>query len=167
MSRRHLALAAALLAVATTPVAAQENGWAYRATPDPVELTYLAPGDLAPSVSLSCVKDSRQLMARFSTAPKRGVEKVGERWLDDVGRPAPWPVSVTLASSAAQTTIPGQVEMAPDGQASIISVEFADRAPVAEAFRQTGVLSLAALGQVLTPAPAPRRSVQSFLRYCR
>lgn len=163
---RSLAFAAALFAVAA-PAAAQEGGWTYRAAPDPAELTYLAVGDLQPTVTLSCVKDSRQLLARFVAARKLGVENVDGRWVDDVGRPAPWPVSVTLTSTAAQTTIPGQAEMGPDGQGSIVSVEFADRAPVAEAFRQTGVLSLAAIGEVVTPAPAPRRSVQTFLRYCR
>lgn len=157
----------ALLMLLAAPAAAEDGAWTYRAEPEPVELSYVAPGALGPALVLTCVKDSRQLVARFPVEQRLGVRNMEGRWVDDVGRPAPWPVSVTLASGDAQTTIPGMADVAPQGGGSVVSVEFADRAPVAEAFRQTGVLSLAALGEVASPTPAPRRTVQSFLRYCR
>lgn len=161
------AIAAAILITLATSAAAQDAGWTYVDSPEPAQLNYLAQGDLEPSVVLTCVKDSRQLVARFSVSRKMGALDASGRWLDDVGRPAPWPVSVTLTSAEFQTTIPGHADVRLPGDGSVIAVEFADRAPVAEAFRQTGVLSLAALGEVVTPAPAPRRPLQSFLRYCR
>lgn len=158
---------AVLLLFASGPVAAQEVAWTYVAAPDSVELTYGPPGGGVAALSLTCVKDSRQLVARFPVAQRLGVNTAGGRWLDDVGRPAPWPVSVTLASVEAQTTIPGLADIDPEGGGSIVSVEFADRAPVAEAFRRTGEIRVTALGGGVTPSPAPRRSVQTFLRYCR
>ena len=157
----------ALLLLLAAPAAAQEGAWTYRAEPEPVELSYVAPGAFAPALVLACVKDSRQLVARFPVEQRLGVRTLEGRWVDDVGRPAPWPVSVTLTSGEAQTTIPGLADVDPQDGGSLVSVEFADRAPVAEAFRQTGVISLAALGGIVSASPAPRRSAQSFLRYCR
>jgi len=163
----HPALLTTLLLSIAAPAIAQEGAWTYRDDPEPVALSYVPPGLTDPSVIFTCVKDSRQLVALFPVEQRLGVEAVDGRWVDDVGRPAPWPVSVTIASAESRTTIPGVADIDPQGGGSIVSVEFADRAPVAEAFRQTGVISLAAVGGVVTPAPAPRRSVQSFLRYCR
>lgn len=163
----RLAPLTVLLLLFAAPAAAQDGAWTYRAEPEPVEFSYVAPGAFAPALFLTCVKDSRQLVARFPVDQKLGVQTLDGRWIDDVGRPAPWPVSVTLISGEAQTTIPGLADVDPQGAGSLVSVEFADRAPVAEAFGKTGVISLAALGGVVSPSPAPRRSVQSFLRYCR
>jgi hypothetical protein len=162
----RLTLPTALLLLLVAPAAAQDGVWTYRDEPEPVELRYVAPGAFAPALVLTCVKDSRQLVAHFPVQQRLGVRSLEGRWVDDVGRPAPWPVSVTLTSGEAQTTIPGLADVDPQG-GSRVSVEFADRAPVAEAFRQTGVISLAALGGVVSAPPAPRRSAQSFLRYCR
>lgn len=161
------ALLTTLLLSIAAPTSAQEGAWTYRADLEPVELSYVAPGGAAASVTFTCVKDSRQLVARFPVEQRLGVEAVDGRWVDNVGRAAPWPVSVTLASAESRTTIPGVADIDPQGGGSLVSVEFADRAPVAEAFRQTGVISLAAVGGAVTQSPAPRRSVQSFLRYCR
>lgn len=163
---RPISLALLSLAIGL-PAAAQDSPWSYRAPPEPVELRYeSATGDPSALV-LSCVKDSRQVIAQFPV-PRRLAATYGNgRWLDDVGRPAPWPVSVTIASTGVQTTIPGQADIDPAGGGSIVTVEFADRAPVAEAFRLTGEIRLSALGGGVTPVPAPRRSVQGFLRYCR
>lgn len=157
----------ALLLILSVPAVAQEGEWTYRARPEPVDMTYVAAGGLVPAVTFTCEKDSRQIVARFRVAQRLGVRNENGFWVDDVGRPAPWPVSVTLASTAFQTTIPGLAEVDPQGTGSLISVEFSDRAPVTEGFQQTGVITLAALGGVVSPTPAPRRTVQSFLRYCR
>ena len=121
----------ALLLLLAAPAAAQEGAWTYRAEPEPVELSYVAPGAFAPALVLACVKDSRQLVARFPVEQRLGVRTLEGRWVDDVGRPAPWPVSVTLTSGEAQTTIPGLADVDPQDGGSLVSVEFADRAPVA------------------------------------
>lgn len=161
-------ISVALLTLAAgSAVTAQEAPWTYRGPPDPVELRYVSPLDGGGTLVLRCVKGSRQVIAQFP-APRRLAATFSDGlWLDDVGRPAPWPVSVILASLDAQTTIPGQADIDPNGGGSLVTVEFADRAPVAEAFRLTGEIRLSALGGGVAPAPAPRRAVQGFLRYCR
>ncbi|MDP3491073.1 MAG: hypothetical protein Q8R71_13145 [Phenylobacterium sp.] len=158
---------ALLLLFTSSAAAAQESGWTYRSTPEPVELAHTSPGSPIPDLALTCVKDSRQIVARFPVAQRLAADNSSGRWLDDVGRPAPWPVSVTIASGETQTTIPGEANLDPIGDGSIITVEFADRAPVAEAFSRTGMLAVSALGGSVQPAAAARRSVQGFLRYCR
>ena len=158
---------ALLTLVVGFPVAAQDSPWTYRAPPEPVELRYTSSAGDGAALVLSCVKDSRQVIAQFPVSRRLAATFVDGRWRDDVGRPAPWPVSVTIASADAQTTIPGLADIDPAGGGSIVTVEFADRAPVAEAFRMTGELRLSALGGGVAPVLAPRRSVQGFLRYCR
>lgn len=156
-----------LTLVVGSPAAAQDSPWTYRAPPEPAELRYMSATGDGHALILSCVKDSRQVIAQFPVPRRLAATFGGGRWLDDVGRPAPWPVSVTIASVDAQTVIPGQADIDPAGGGSIVTVEFADRAPVAEAFRLTGEIRLSALGGGVEPVLAPRRAVQGFLRYCR
>ena len=160
--------ALALLALIAAPQAsAQEPTWIYRAESDPAELGYATPGGRDVTLALSCAKDTRQIVAYFSAARTLAVRNENGVWLDDVGRRAPWPVSVTLSSGEQSTTIPGQATVGPTPEGSAVRVEFADRAPVAENFAKTGELRLAALGSVIAPPAAPRRELRSFLRYCR
>ncbi|MDP1616935.1 hypothetical protein [Phenylobacterium sp.] len=160
-------LALGLLAVSPSTGLAQEGGWVYRADADPAELGYAGPDGQGVQLVLSCSKDSRQITAYFPTSRTLAVRNENGRWFDDVGRPAPWPVSVTLRSGEAATTIPGEASPGPSPEGSAVRVEFADRAPVAENFARSGEFSVAALGSVIAPPAAPRRDVRSFLRYCR
>ncbi|MDO8902720.1 MAG: hypothetical protein Q7V15_15345 [Phenylobacterium sp.] len=153
--------------ILAAPASAQDRAWAYRPAPDPAQLGYATPDSDDLVLALSCSKDSRQLVAHFPVDRRLATTLVGGRWLDDVGRAAPWPVSVTIASGEVQTTIPGQADVDALGEGSIIQVEFADRAPVAEAFARTGQIRFSALGGMVEPPPAPRRELRSFLRYCR
>lgn len=165
MSLKPILLSVAIAAMAA-PALAQTPVWTFANELDPAELALALPGEPA-TVSFACRKDSGQIIAAFPAARSLAVSQQRGRWLDDVGRPAPWPVSVTLTAPEAQTTIPGEVR--PDAQAtgSIVSVEFSNRAPVAEAFAKTGELRFAALGEVMQPPPPPRRELRRFLSYCR
>lgn len=166
MIRQPLCLALALSLLAA-PALAQEQTWSYRADTDPAQLTLTSPLGDGVLLAFTCLKDSRQIVAAFPVDRGLAVRQEAGGWVDDVGRPAPWPISVTLTSGEAQTTIPGEARPDPLAQGSIVTVEFADRAPVAEAFRDSGEIQLAALGEVVTPLPAPRRELRRFLGYCR
>lgn len=76
------------------------------------------------------------------------------------------PASVTVTSDAASATLRGQVTRA-TGTGSLAVAEFSTRAPVTAAFRKTGVVSVTALGETITPPPAPKSMVRKFLGACR
>ncbi len=149
------------------PAAAQERAWTLRREPDPAQLAYADAATDDWVAAFTCVKDSGQIIAAFPAAQAVGVRQENGMWLDDVGRPAPWPISVTLTSGAEQTTIPGEAIVDATGRGSIVRVEFADRAPVAEAFADDGVIRLAALGEVVEAPQVPRSELRGFFRYCR
>lgn len=167
LSTKSLLALGLLALVPAAPAGAQEPTWIFRSDSDPAELGYASPDGQDVTLALSCAKDTRQIVAYFSAARTLGVRSENGVWLDDVGRPPPWPVSVTLSSGDQTTTIPGQASAGPTPEGSAVRVEFADRAPVAENFAKTGELRLAALGSVVAPPAAPRRDLRSFLRYCR
>ncbi|OHB36464.1 MAG: hypothetical protein A2882_15660 [Phenylobacterium sp. RIFCSPHIGHO2_01_FULL_70_10] len=158
----------ALIALfAFSPAHSQERSWILRREPDPAQLAYATPGADDWVVAFTCLKDSGQIIAAFPAAQALGVRQENGLWLDDVGRPAPWPISVTLSAGAAQTTIPGEAIVDATGRGSIVRVEFADRAPVAEAFADEGVIRLAGLGEVVEAPEVPRGELRGFFRYCR
>lgn len=168
---RPFALAGFAALFLAAPAAAQQTAivpgvWTYAAEATQAELVFRDASGLG-LMALTCVKDSGQITAEFPSAASLAVEMSGGRWLDRVGRPAPWPVSVTLASGEAQTTIPGEAR--PDSAAlgSVVSVEFSDRAPVAAAFGRTGELRLSGLEAVVAPPAAPRRDLRRFMSFCR
>lgn len=167
LSIKSLSALGLLALVPALPASAQEPTWILRSNSDPAELGYATLDGQEVTLALSCAKDSRQIVAYFTAARTLAVRHENGRWVDDVGRAAPWPVSVTLSSGDQTTTIPGQASIGSSPQGSAVRVEFADRAPVAENFAKTGQLSLAALGSVIAPPAAPRRELRSFLRYCR
>lgn len=76
--------------------------------------------------------------------------------------PAARPASVILTSGADRAVLRG---MAAPGSGA--SAEVSSQAPVIAAFRKTGVLSVAALDQTLTPPPAKTGLVRRFLGACR
>ena len=164
---RALLLGLMAAATAFTASAAQERSWMLRREPDPAQLAYATPGTEDWVVAFTCMKDSGQIIAAFPAAQALGVRQENRIWLDDVGRAAPWPISVTLSSGLEQTTIPGEVIADATGRGSIVRVEFADRAPVAEAFADDGVIRLAGLGEVVEAPEVPRGELRGFFRYCR
>lgn len=76
------------------------------------------------------------------------------------------PASVTVSSEAASATLRGQVTRAA-GAGSLAVAEFSTRAPLTAAFRKTGVVSVTALGETITPPPGPKSMVRKFLGACR
>ena len=164
---RALLLGLAAASAFTNGAAAQERAWTLRREPDPAQLAFATPGASDWGVAFTCMKDSGQIIAAFPAAQALGVRQENGLWLDDVGRPAPWPISVTLSAGPYQTTIPGEAIVDATGRGSIVRVEFADRAPVAEAFADDGLIRLAGLGEVVEPPEVPRGELRGFFRYCR
>lgn len=137
-------------------------------TPDqPVALVY-APfaGDWT-ALALRCQPKSGQVVAVFDVALAMGERRQGDTWLDSVGRPAPWPVSVVLASQTLTTTLRGAAAPNAKTGGSTVTVEASTLAPVIQEWRRTSLLRLAAAGENVAPPAPPKGLVSRFLRICR
>lgn len=76
------------------------------------------------------------------------------------------PASVSVASEGAVTTLRGQVTRA-QTMGGLALAEFSTRAPVVDAFRKTGMVSVTALGETVTPPPAAKGMVRKFFSACK
>jgi hypothetical protein len=101
---------------------------------------------------------SRSLAERMTSA---GV------WVDRAGVPAPWPVSVTVASGSTSAVLRGKAHPDEVTSGALVMSEFSTRAPVADAFRKSGVVEVRALGEAVRPPPAPKSMVRRFLGACK
>lgn len=165
--RRPLALA---LLLAAGPAGAQEDASRWFGAVDKAEafLTYGIPDSDEVQLSLSCTRKTGQIRAFFPVEHRLAVSlRGGTVWVDEVGRPAPWPVSVTVASGDQSTTVRGQADADELGGGSSVTVELSERAPVMQAFAKTGQLRLIALGETVAHPAAPRRDASRFVRACR
>lgn len=132
---------------------------------DVAHLVYLSPTSGAPVLAMSCRKKTGQVIASFDVAQSLAAAQRGSTWVDSIGRPAPWPVSVTLASGAQSTTLRGQAH--PNAQGgSTVSVEAASRAPVLGDWKKSGALMLQSMDEGVSPPPAKSSLVSRFLRFC-
>ena len=169
--RAALPVAVALLAA--YPAAAQTEGedgarrWTLTVEKEEALLVYAVPDSDDLSLSLRCRRDTGQIVISFLTETRLAARRAGQVWLDKIGRPAPWPTSVTVVTPSARTTVRGQAEPEEMYGGSLVSVELADRAPVMADFGKTGRLRLEALGEVGEEAPARPGEVRRFLRACR
>jgi hypothetical protein len=165
------ALFAAALALAALPAAAQDaSAWALSLPKKPADTAYLsfrAFGAADETFGLSCQVKTGQIIVHAQIDKRPAASLRGDAWIDEIGRPAPWPVSVTVVSGAAQTTVPGRIRPDDQGDGSGVSVELSDRAPVLAEFGKTGVLSVRALDAVAQVPPASKRDAGRFLRACR
>lgn len=166
---RPAALIAALLAagVAQAQEAAPAPRWVGAVEKTEAHLTYAVPESDEVDLSLSCTRKTGQIRIFFPAEERLAATLRGSTWLDKVGRPAPWPVSVTVTSGAQSTTVRGQAHADEMAGGSSVSVELTDRAPVMQAFAKTGDLRVAALGTTVAVPPAPRRDAGRFVRACR
>lgn len=165
-------LAAALLVAALPALAhAQDTRvWSVsvpKAPDDVAYLSYALPESDDFGISLSCRVKSGQVKVMILSDQRLAERQRGTTWLDRVGRPAPWPVSVTLASGAASTTVRGLASPDEMNGGSTVTAELSNRAPVIAAFAKTGALRVAALGANVEEPPAPRSQVSKFLRACK
>ncbi|WP_374453444.1 hypothetical protein [Phenylobacterium sp.] len=118
-------------------------------------------------IAFTCVRGSGQVKVSADIAKRLGVERVGETWVDKAGVRAPWPMSVALASEGAALTLRGVGHPNDITDGTLVLAEFSTRAPLAAAFRKTGVISLSAAGDSVKPPPAPKGAVRKFLGACK
>ena len=76
-------------------------------------------------------------------------------------------MSVVLASEGAALTLRGVGHPNDITDGTLVLAEFSTRAPLAAAFRKTGVISLSAAGDSVKPPPAPKGAVRKFLGACK
>ncbi|MET0294478.1 MAG: hypothetical protein ABW042_05620 [Phenylobacterium sp.] len=165
----RLPVALLLAAVAACPALAQEDEaprWTSQIDKAEAWLSYGTPGSEETTLSLSCARKSGQIRILFPVEHRMAASLRGSTWVDDVGRPAPWPVSVNAASGPQQTTIRGDANADEMAGGSTISLELSERAPVVQAFARTGELRLVAMGETVAAPPAGREAGR-FVRACR
>ena len=158
----------ALALFATASQAQETRAWAVE-TPKDAEawLRYATPDTDDQPLAFSCVRKSGQVKVAGAISRRLGVKMEGGVWLDRAGLRAPWPMSVTLSSEGASATLRGQAHADEVTGGTLAIAEFSTRAPFAEAFRKTGVVSLTAAGETLQPPPAPKSMVRKFLGTCK
>lgn len=166
--RAALILAALLAAgAAQAQEADRAPRWMGAVEKTEAHLTYAVPESDEVELSLSCTRKTGQIRIFFPVEERLAVSLRGSTWLDKVGRPAPWPVSVTVASGVQSTTVRGEAHPDELGGGSSVTVELTDRAPVMQAFGKTGELRVSALGTNVAVPPAPRRDASRLVRACR
>lgn len=158
---------AALLAAGAAQAQEAAPRWMGAVEKTEAHLTFAVPESDEVELSLSCIRDSGQIRIFFPVEERMAETLRGSTWLDKVGRPAPWPVSVTVASGEQSTTVRGQAHPDELAGGSSVSVELTDRAPVMQAFAKTGELRVAALGTTVAAPPVPRRDARRLVRACR
>jgi hypothetical protein len=168
---RAVVALAALAVLAAGAAQAQEEDyaprWMVQVEKAEAHLAYAVPESDEVQVALSCTRKTGQIRIFFPAEERLAETLRGSTWLDKVGRPAPWPVSVTVASGAQSTTVRGQADADELAGGSSVTVELTDRAPVIQAFAKTGELRVSALGTTVEVPPAPRRDAGRFVRACR
>lgn len=165
---KTVAIAAGLALALAAPAAGQTpGGWTLEIPKAPLDVAHLihAGPDGRPILALSCRKNTGQIAASFEASENLASGRRGEVWIDRIGRPAPWAVSVAVVSGPERTTLRGQARPSPAG-GSTVSVEVSDRAPVLAAWRKSAVLRLESLGSAVEPPPARKSLIGRFLGYC-
>jgi hypothetical protein len=157
----------ALLALVPAVAAAQPlpAAWSVETPKDaPATLIYGPPA--APSLGFACVRKTGQITVRLLVARRLADHRTGDVWFDAAGIAAPWPASVAFASADAGATLRGQA-LGTEGPGTAVTTEISTAAPVIKAFGKTGAITVTALSETATPAPAKPGMVRKFLGACR
>lgn len=163
-------LALALLLLSATAAQAQDGRvWtlANDKTLPEVALVYGASNSDDLVMALRCPRGTGQVTTSFLVEARLADRQENNVWVDKIGRPAPWPTSVTLASGLASATLRGQASADDLNGGSLLSAEVATRAPVIAAFKKTGVMTLTGLGETRSAPPVPLKQVRPFLSACK
>lgn len=155
------------LAAALPALAQDGRAWSLAVGDVEAHMGFGAPESDDRLLALYCTRKTGQIHVGFDVDRRLADRLNGQAWVDSSGRPAPWPVSVTLASATARTTVPGKADADEMNGGSSISVEVSDRAPVMAEFVKTGVLKLTALEQTVEAPPPPRGLAARLLRACK
>lgn len=135
--------------------------------PGRAQLVYADAEAGAPRLSLSCDAGSGMIVAAFEVSQKLASRQRNGVWIDAIGRPEPWALSVSVASMSQSTTLRGAARHNAATAGSSIAVEIATAAPVIAEWRKTGALRFRAALEDRQEPPAPRAMVTKFLRVCK
>lgn len=163
-------LALALFLLTATAAQAQEARlWTLsndKTLPE-VVLVYGVPNSDDVVAALRCPRGTGQITAAFPVAARLADRRENDIWIDKIGRRAPWPTSVNVASGLASATLRGHASADDLDGGSLLTAEVATRAPVIAAFRKTGVITLSGLGETKSTPPVPLKQVRPFLSACK
>jgi hypothetical protein len=163
-------LALALFLLTATAAQAQDGRvWTLsndKTLPD-VALVYGAPNSDDVVAALRCPRGTGQVIASFPVGARLADRLENDIWVDKIGRQAPWPASVTVASGLASATLRGHASADDLNGGSLLTAELATRAPVIAAFKKTGVITLSGLGETKSTPPVPLKQVRPFLSACK
>jgi hypothetical protein len=163
----RIVAALALLALSPAAVQAQPLPAAWSVdTPNDAPATLIYGPPAAPSLGFACVRKTGQVTVRLLVSRRLADHKTGDVWRDAAGVAAPWPASMAFASADATATLRGQAHGGEDA-GTAVTTEISTAAPVIKAFGKTGAITLTALSETMSPAPAKPGMIRKFLGACK
>jgi hypothetical protein len=149
---------AAVLAAAATAAAPPPGTWTAITPKDAaVSLTYAPAGAPGPVLTMVCERGTGQIVFNVVLASPPDGWPAGR---DSI------PLSVILTSGAQSATLRGLAQPIAGGVR--LSSEVATRAPVIDAFGDTGLIAISTKTQLaVAPTPAPRGTARKFLGPCK
>ncbi|MFC3077128.1 hypothetical protein ACFODL_03390 [Phenylobacterium terrae] len=164
---KALPFLAALAVLGAFPAQAQDLDWRFRTSPGHSHLVYGPEGSDVGDLWFRCRDASSRIVVAFNVERRIGVELRGTTYYDEAGRPAPWPVRVTVASGQHRAALSGQAHHDEAREASFITADFPMGGPVLSAFGRSGEFSASAFGETTSTPRAPAELVRQFLEACQ
>lgn len=159
---------AALALLSAVPAHAQDGfEWRFRTSPGHSHLVYGAEGSDVGDLWFRCRDASNRITVAFNVERQIGVELRGATYFDETGRPAPWPVRVTVVSGQHRAALSGQAHHDEARTASFITADFPMGGPVLSAFGRSGEFAASAYGETTDTPRAPAELVRQFLEACQ
>lgn len=159
---------AALALLSAVPAHAQDGfEWRFRTSPGHSHLVYGAEGSDVGDLWFRCRDASNRITVAFNVERQIGVELRGATYFDEAGRPAPWPVRVTVVSGQHRAALSGQAHHDEARTASFITADFPMGGPVLSAFGRSGEFAASAYGETTDTPRAPAELVRQFLEACQ
>jgi hypothetical protein len=158
---------AALAVLGALPAQAQDLQWRFRTSPGHSHLVYGPEGSDVGDLWFRCRDASNRIVVAFNVERRIGVELRGTTYHDEAGRPAPWPVRVTVASGQHRAALSGQAHHDEAREASFITADFPMGGPVLSQFERSGEFAATAFGETTDTPRAPAELVGRFLEACR
>jgi hypothetical protein len=165
---KALPLLAALAVLSAVPAQAQEDfQWRFRTSPGHSHLVYGPEGSDVGDLWFRCRDASNRIAIAFNVERRIGVELRGTTYHDEAGRPAPWPVRVTVVSGQHRAALSGQAHHDEARQASFVTADFPMGGPVLSAFSRSGRFAASAFGETTDTPPASPELVSQFIQACQ
>jgi hypothetical protein len=166
---KHAALAAAAIVLAPAIAQARPGDiWQLETNTDSVVLHYGIPPSRGEQdmPGVMCLPHSAYQAVLFTDRHHYPVRQRGDDWVNRAGRPAPWPMTMTIGSGAANVTLPAHGEMETEDELVMVTADIPASGPIVTSFRRTGQLRLSSLGETPRLPPAPQGLLRRFFAAC-